>query len=178
MYYFLVVHIHSMYSGMISQCYVAWASCCIFVEEAALQLGMVRVELVWARFLKTLLGSQGNSWETLHSVELGLRLAAAAAAQKQIHVPAEGSREDGVEERVAQWVDGIKKDEEDFWLRDRDQRHAQSSRNGEKRDGRHAQEIREDEHCHPLGDPGISVPRRHIRVAYAEVNAQVADAYD
>lgn len=113
--------------------------------------------------------------QCLRSVEIGAGVA--AATQQVTHVLPESPGEDGVQERVAEGVDGVEEDEQDFRVRHGDEGHAQRGGDGEKGDGRHAQEVREDEHGHALGDLRVSVAGGVLWLADAEVHAHVAVAH-
>lgn len=114
--------------------------------------------------------------ERLRPVDVGS--AAAAAPHQQAHVLPEGPGEQRVQEGVAQRVDGVEEDEQDLGVGHGDEGHAQGGRDGEEGDGRHAQEVGEDEHGHALGDLGVAVAGGVLRVAHAQVDADVAEAYE
>ena len=115
--------------------------------------------------------------QSLWPVEVGAGVAAAAATQQQAHVPPESLREQRVQERVAQGVDGIEEDEQDLWVRHGYEGHTQSCRDGKEGDWRHAHKVGENEHSHALGDLCVSVTGGVLRVADAQIYAYVAVAH-
>lgn len=144
--------------------------------KAALHLKVVSIKAERLRFpVDHVVGAGLLRRQSLRSVEA--RAGVLAAAQQPAHVPPERSREDGVQERVAEGVDGIEKDEQDFGVGHGDEGHAQGGGDGEKGDGRHAQEVREDEHGHALGNLCVSVAGGVLGVANAEIHAHVAVAH-
>lgn len=80
----------------------------------------------------------------LHSIQASFALAAAHGAQQDTCIFPEGPGEDGVEERVSARVDGVEEHQEDLRVGHSDERDFEGRGNGEKRDGRHAEEIGED----------------------------------
>lgn len=117
-------------------------------------------------------------WRRLRRpAEIGAGPPAAAAPQQPEHVLPESPREQRVEERVAQGVDGVEEDEQDLGVRHGDEGHAERRGDGEKGDGGHAHKVCEDEHGHALGDLGVSVAGGVLGVADAEVYARVAVAH-
>lgn len=115
---------------------------------------------------------------SLWSVEIRVGIAAAAAAQQPAHVPPEGTSEDGVQEGVAEGVDGVKENQQDFGVGHGYEGHAQRGRDGKEGDWRHAHEVCEYEHGHALGDLGVAVAGGVLRVVDAEIDAYVAEADD
>ena len=97
-------------------------------------------------------GSEWGFWP----VGLGLHFIAAKLTQQNEEIPAEVPGEDGVEEGVGTGVDGVEQDQEDLWLGHSDEGHLEGGRDGKEGDGRHAEEVGEDEHGHALGYLGVT----------------------
>lgn len=112
----------------------------------------------------------------LHPVQVSFALTAAHGTQENAGVFPERPGENGVEEWVGAGVDGVEEHQEDLRVGDGDERDLERCRDGEKRDGRHAQKIGEDEHGHALGDLGVGGTTRELWVAHGGVNAHVAAA--
>jgi hypothetical protein len=77
-------------------------------------------------------------------------------AQQNKEIPAKALGKDGIEERVGTGVDGVEQDKEDLCLGHSDEGHLERGRNGKERNGRHAEEVSEDEGGHTLGDLGVT----------------------
>ena len=151
-------------------------SCRSLVEKVALHLHVISVEAERLRLPACLfLGGLGR--RLLGSATFDGGAGAAATPQQQEHVLPESPREERVEERVAQRVDGVEEHEQDLGVRHGDEGHAERRRNGKEGDGRHAHKVSEDEHGHALGDLGVSVAGGALGVVDAEVDAQVAVAH-
>jgi len=103
-------------------------------------------------------------------------MAAAAATQQLAHVLPESPREEGVQERVAEGVDGIKHDEQDLRVRHSDEGHTEGCGDGEEGDRGHAHKVRENEHGHALGNLGVAMTGGVIWVVNNQIYADVTGA--
>lgn len=117
-----------------------------------------------------------SRWGDLCSVNLGLHFTATKLAQENEEIPAEGLRENGVEERVSAGVDGVKQNQKDLGIRHRDERNLEWGRYGKERYWCHAEEVCEDQYGHALGNVGVAFGRDDVVVSHGEVDADVADA--
>lgn len=151
-------------------------SCSSLTYKAALHLQVVSIKAERLTFpVGHVVGAGLLRRQSLRSIEV--RAGVVAAAQQPAHVLPERSREDGVQERVAEGVDGVEQDEQDLGVGHRYERHPQGGGDGEEGDGRYAQEVREDEHGHALGDLRVSMAGGVLGVVNAEVHAHVTVAH-
>lgn len=104
----------------------AW-SCRPLIKKAALHLDVVCIKLQRVGLLRRSLafGRTGAGPETLSMVEIGFALTTTTAAEKLADVPTERPCEDGVQEGVAQRVDGVEQDQQELGVGDGDEGHPQ-----------------------------------------------------
>ena len=88
----------------------------------------------------------------------GFKQAKASCQEKEI--PPEGAGEEGVQEGVGARVNRVEENQQEFGVRDGDERELEGGRGGEEGDGSHADEVGEDEHGHTRGHQGVGVGRR------------------
>lgn len=114
---------------------------------------------------------------TLCSINLrsGFKQTKASCQKKEI--PPEGAGEEGVQEGVGAWVDRVEENQQEFGVRDGDERELEGGRGGKEGDGSHADEVGEDEHGHALGHEGVGVGRHWRRVVDGQVDAEVTAAH-
>ncbi|TNN61419.1 hypothetical protein EYF80_028436 [Liparis tanakae] len=112
----------------------------------------------------------------LASEQLRSPLTEAHLTEEDEDVPPERLGEDGVEERVGAGVERVEEHQQNLGVGDGDERPVQRGRHGVEGDGRHAQEVGEDEHGHALGDVGVLGPGAVVRVVHCAVDLEVASA--
>lgn len=150
-----------------------WWSCSSLVQKPTLHLDMIGIEAKWMRFSGGHFLGTCEVWSQSMWPEMGTGRAAAAATQQQAHVLPESPCEDGVQEGVAEGVDGIKKDEQDLRVRHSYEGHTQGCRDGKEGDWSHAYKVCENEHSHAFGNLGVPVTSRVFWVVNTQIYAYV-----
>lgn len=84
--------------------------------------------------------------------------------------------EEGVQEGVWAWVDGVKKNQQELGVWDSDERELEGGGDSEEGDRRHADKVGEDEHSHALSHSGVGMRRRWRGFAVGQVDAEVTTA--
>lgn len=114
---------------------------------------------------------------TLCTVNLRPRFKQAEASRQEKEIPPEGAREEGVQEGVGARVDRVEEDQQEFGVRDADERELEGGWDSKEGDGSHADKVSEDEDGHALGHTGVGVRRCRRGVADGQVDAEVAAAH-